>query len=182
MQTSTVTLPKASCLKMIELATGIETYYFNAQEWASKESLCKAIESWPGTEYDYHIEDGTTIVVASFQVVEVYRNERNDGGAAFLEFSYEVPGETMSTSQRIYYKEILPIAIELQLIDDYTFDYDVEVITNIEQGGYMSASGKGWIELPDVRRRMNFNDWLNNLDYEELTLIAQEYIKKNIAR
>lgn len=180
MQTTTVTLPKASCLKMIELVTEIEGYYFNGVEH-SRAALVQAVTEWPGTEFDYHIEENS-IIVASFQVIDVYRNERNDGSADWLEIQYEVPGDTIPTSTPMYFKQILPLAVELQLIDDFTFDYDVEVICNIEQGGYISARTGEWCEMPDIRRRMDWNTFLRNLDYQELEWIASLFIKKNIAR
>lgn len=181
MQSTILTLPKKSCIKMINLASEIEAYYFNGVEH-SLAALIQAVTEWPGSEFDYCIEDGTNMVVSSFPVVEIYKGFPSYGPFMFLEFSYEIPGSTMGTSERIDYKKILPIAVELQLIDDYTFDYDVEVICNVEQGGYMSSNGKGWVELPDIRRRMEFNGWLDNLEYEDLTQIAQFYVKKNIAR
>ena len=183
--TTTVTMFKSSALKMIILAPReITMFCFNGVEYpiTQRKDFVNAIIEWPASEFDYRIEDGTTLVIESFQIVDIYRNECNNGAADWLEIQYNVPGDTIPTSTPMYFKQILPLAVELELIDDYTFDYDVEVVYNVEQPGYISASSGEWCELPIIRRRVNWNDWLRNLDYEELQMIGTLFIKKNIAR
>lgn len=77
----------------------------------------------------------------------------------------------------LYPRQILPLAVQLRIIDDYT--RDLEVIYTQSQNRYFSHQSGEWVDLPDLVSRVEFHQWLDRADYEDLERIATEFLNKN---
>lgn len=77
---------------------------------------------------------------------------------------------------KLYPRQILPIAVQLGIIDDYTSDS--EVIYTQSQDGYFSHQTGEWVDLPDLVPRVDFSTWLDRADYDDLEMIAEEFLNQ----
>lgn len=115
-------------------------------------------------------------MVSSYEVGNVQRLYNAHNEAYGIDFQYTVPGNIEIDQCKITWKEICPISNKIGLIDDYTSDQ--EVIFTSDQEGYFSCQDGEWKELPTIRRKADFAQWLADLDYSELEKIAKEYAKR----
>ena len=92
--------------------------------------------------------------------------------ADHIYFDVEGQEETI----HLYPRQILELAVQLGIIDDYSVNN--EVIYTQGQDGYFSHQTGEWVDMPDLVARVEFNNWLDQADYEDLEKIAQEFLNQ----
>lgn len=75
----------------------------------------------------------------------------------------------------LYPLQILELAVQLGIIDDYSVNN--EVIYTQGHDGYFSYQTGEWVDMPDLVARVEFSQWLDQADYEDLERIATEFLK-----
>lgn len=76
----------------------------------------------------------------------------------------------------LYPLQILPLAVQLGIISDYT--RDLEVIYTQSQDGYFSRQSGEWVDMPDLVTRVEFSTWLARASYDDLERIATEFLNQ----
>lgn len=76
----------------------------------------------------------------------------------------------------IYPRQILPLAVQLGVIDTYTRDF--EAVYSVPRSGYFDYQTGEWVELDNEIKVVEFHQWLALADYDDLEKIATEFLNQ----